>query len=405
MTDLFKPLKISEHVYWVGAIDWDIRHFHGYLTSRGTTYNAFLVLGDKVALIDTVKAPFEQEMMSRISSIIDPGDIDYIVSNHSEMDHTGCLPSVLPVIRPEAIFASKMGAKTLERHFAGIGDSITVAGDGEKLDLGRLSLAFYETRMCHWPDSMVTYLHEDKVLFSQDAFGMHLAGGERFADEIDPSILYYEAAKYYANILLHLSEMVRKALDKIGGLGLEIDILAPDHGPVRRKPGDIRDILDAYSKWSSQTPCKKAVVLYDTMWQSTSRMARAVGEGLAGTGIEAKLLSMDTSHRSDAITEILEAGGLIVGSPTMNNQVIPSISDAMTYIRGLKPRNLVGAAFGSYGWSGEAPKHLHKILQEMGVETVSDPLCVNYVPTVDDLVKCRLLGEQVGKSIKKNIAS
>jgi len=402
MSQPFRAVQVTENVYWVGAVDWDVRNFHGYLTSRGTTYNAFLVLGEKIALIDTVKAPFAGEMLSRIASVIEPGRIDYIVSNHSEMDHTGCLPQTIAAVGPEKVFASKMGVKALASHF-GLHGQVTVVGDGESLDLGGARLSFLETRMCHWPDSMVSYLHEDALLFSQDAFGMHLAGSERFADEVPAPILAAEAAKYYANILLPLSSFIRKTLDKAASSGLEFRIVAPDHGPIYRRSEDIEGILASYARWAAQEPTDKAVVLYDTMWQSTTAMARAIGEGLTAAGVRPRLLSATACHRSDAATELLDAGALLVGSPTINNNVYPTIADVMTYLKGLKPQNLLGAAFGSYGWSGEAPKHLHALLDEMGAETVAKPLRICYVPDADELAACHRFGQAVGQRLRERL--
>ena len=398
MGNPFQAVEIAENVYWVGAIDWDVRNFHGYLTSRGTSYNAFLVVADKVTLIDTVKAPFLDEMMARIGSVVEPSRIDYIVSNHSEMDHSGCLPQTVAAVVPEKVFASKMGQKALDAHFRTGGD-ITAVADGETLDLGNMTLSFVETRMCHWPDSMVTYLHEADVLFSQDAFGMHLASGERFADELPRNILDHEAAKYYANILLPLSSFVAKTLEKVSDLGLTPSVVAPDHGPVRRTPDDIQRIIGSYARWAAQKPGNKAVVVYDTMWQSTAAMARAVGEGLAAGGTTVRLMSMRSCHRSDVATELLDAGGLLVGSPTINNGIFPTLADVMTYLKGLKPRNRVGATFGSYGWSGEAPGHLQMILQDMEVEIVADPLRTVYVPDEASLLACRRLGEAVARRL------
>lgn len=392
MSEPFQAVKIAEDVYWVGAIDWEIRNFHGYSTNRGTTYNAYLLLAEKPVLIDTVKAPFFDEMMTRIKSIIEPSKIQYIVSNHSEMDHTGSLPRTINEIKPDRVYASRMGQKALAAHFHIDPQTVEIVGDDDNLDLGGMSLSFAETRMCHWPDSMVSYLPEKKILFSQDAFGMHLAGHERFADEVDPGVTGYESAKYYANILLHLSSFIEKTLDKIKASGLQIDMIAPDHGPIRRRAEDIGEIIEKYREWAAQRPSKKAVVIYDTMWGSTAKIARAVGEGLAAGGLEVKLLNMSLAHRSDAITELLEAGALVVGSPTMNNNIFPTVADVMTYVKGLKPRNLVAAAFGSYGWSGEAPKQLHDTLTDIGLNVAKDPLRINYVPDIQDLEQSRALG-------------
>ncbi|HPQ41660.1 MAG TPA: FprA family A-type flavoprotein, partial [bacterium] len=244
MTNFYQPVKLTDTVYWVGAIDWDVRDFHGYSTNRGTTYNAYLVLAEKIALIDTVKASFVPEMMARISRIIDPQDICCIVSNHAEIDHSGGLPAVAAEVKPERILASKMGVKGLREHFNNSDLNLTEVASGEVLDLGNRSLHFMETRMLHWPDSMFTYMPEERLLFSQDAFGMHLATAERFADQVGPTIVYREMAKYYANILLPYSALVLKLIEKITEMNLKIDIIAHDHGPIFRR--DIDNVIGWY---------------------------------------------------------------------------------------------------------------------------------------------------------------
>ena len=404
MSNAFDAVKVADNVYWVGAIDWDVRNFHGYLTSLGTTYNAYLILADKVTLIDTVKEPFYDEMMARIASVVEPGRIDYIVSNHSELDHTGCLLQTIAATGARKVFASKMGKKALAAHFH-TDQQITVVGDSDSLDLGNCKLSFVETRMCHWPDSMVSYLHADELLFSQDLFGMHMASSERFADELDRTVLDHEAAKYYANILMPFPSHVRKILDKIGALDRPIGVIAPDHGPIWRTPAHVQHIANAYGLWSDRPPTNKAIVLYDTMWQSTAKMARAIGEGLDAAGVTTRLMSMNSCHRSDVAVELLDAGALVVGSPTINNNIFPTIADVMTYLKGLNPRNLVGAAFGSHGWSGEAPRHLNETLEQMGIETVSEPLRIKYVPDDSALVQCRDLGHAVGSRLKEILAA
>ncbi len=402
MTDIYSAIKISEHVYWVGAIDWSIRDFHGYTTPHGSTYNAYLVMADKITLIDTVKAPFMDEMLARIASVVDPSKIDYIVSNHSEQDHSGCLLKVIDQVKPEKVFASAMGVKTLKDIFHD-DYNIQPVKDGETLSLGNMDLKFMETRMIHWPDSMFSYLEKDGVLFSQDAFGMHLATFERFADELPADMLEYEAATYYANIVLPYSPVVLKALEKVAATGWAIKIFAPDHGPVWRK--DLGFILDLYKKWAQQKPANKAVVVYATMWHSTEKMAKAIAESMAQAGVRVKLLSMNEVHRSEVVYEVLEAGALIVGSPTLNNNMLPQMADVMTYLKGLKPANLIGAAFGSFGWSGESVKDLEAILKEMKVEIVAEPISVKHVPGKDVLEKCSELGKAIAAELKKRISN
>jgi len=403
MSETFEAGKVAEGVYWVGAIDWTVRNFHGYLTSRGTTYNAYLILDEKVTLIDTVKAPFAEEMFARIASVADPKDIVQIVSNHSEMDHSGCLPQAIEAIRPARVVASKMGQRALEEHF-GLGERVEAVGDGDELSTGKGKLSFVETRMCHWPDSMISYYAPARLLFSQDAFGMHLASSERFADELDRRLLEREEAKYYANILLHLGRSVSTALEKLDQSGWELDIVAPDHGPIFRRSEDIAWVVSSYGRWVRQEKVNKAVVLFDTMWQSTAKMAQAVGEGLAAGGTSVKLISAEHGHRSDVATELLDAGALVVGSPTLNNTIFPTLADVLTYLKGLRPANLVGAVFGSYGWSGEATKELAATLEEMHVEMVSEPLKVKYVPTAEDLAACRKLGAAVAAALARKLS-
>ena len=402
MKDIYSAVKVSEHVYWVGSIDWAIRDFHGYTTPHGSTYNAYLIMADEITLIDTVKAPFMDEMLSRIKSVVDPSQIKYIISNHSEMDHSGCLPQVIDLIKPKKVFASAIGTKTLKELFHDQREIIPVK-DGETLSLGNMELTFMETRMIHWPDSMFTYLAKDQLLFSQDAFGMHWATLERFADGLPAANLEYEAATYYANIVLPYSPIVLKALDKVVATGWKIKIIAPDHGPIWRK--NIVGIIELYKQWASQKPTAKAVVVYATMWHSTEKMARAISEALAQAGIKVKLLSMNETHRSEVVYEVLCAGALIVGSPTLNNNILPQMADVMTYLKGLKPANLIGAAFGSYGWSGESVRDLEGLLKEMKVEIAADAVSVKNVPDSGVLEKCHELGKTIAAELKKKAAS
>ncbi len=394
--ETFRAIPIADGVYWVGAIDWELKEFHGYATGRGTTYNAYLVLADRIALIDTVKRPFLDEMLSRIASVVAPSEIDYIVSNHSELDHSGALPETIRIVRPEKVFASAMGAKALPAHFP-LPEPLTPVRDGETLPLGRRSLRFLETRMLHWPDSMMTYLPGEEVLFSQDGFGMHLASSELFADRIDPAVLRSEAAKYYANILLPYSPLVLKLKARIESERLPIRIIAPDHGPVWRLSP--LTVVGWYAAWAEQRPTRRAVVVYDTMWGSTAMMARALSEGLRAGGAEARLLPLSKTTRAELATEVLEAGALLVGSPTLNNGLFPTVADGLSYLAGLKPRHLLGLAFGSHGWSGEATGIIAGTLQAIKAETAAPPLRAVYVPTAADLIACFGAGEAIGRRL------
>ncbi len=392
---VFDAVRVSEHVYWVGAVDWGIRDFHGYATSAGSSYNAFLIVADSVILIDTVKAPFRDEMLARIASVVDPGKIDYIISNHSEMDHSGCLPEVIEKVKPKKVFASAPGVKALEAHFGLTG--ITALGDGETISPGGVEVTFYETRMLHWPDSGFTWYPADGVLFSNDAFGMHVASAERFTDELPWSLIESELGKYYANILLPLSKLVTKLLARVDALSLPIKLIATDHGPIWRK--DLDKVLGLYARWARQEPTRKAVVVYDTMWGSTARMAKAVAEGLIAGGAAVKVMPLSGSHRSDVASELLDAGALVIGSPTLNRNMFPTLADVLTYLQGLAPKNLIGGAFGSYGWSSQVVKQLTAALTAMGVEIVGEGVATVYVPTEEALARCKALGRQVAERL------
>jgi len=396
----FKAVKVSEHVYWVGAIDWTIRNFHGYATTHGTTYNAYLIMADRVTLVDTVKAPFYDELMQRVASVVDPTTIDYFVSNHTEMDHSGCFTRVVEAIRPEKIFASPNGKKALEAHFHH-GLDVAALKDGETVDLGNMHLTSVLTPMLHWPDSMVTYLDADRVLFSQDGFGLHLASTERFTDELPSYGVWYETAKYYANILMPLSSQVQKVLARLADLNLPIDILANDHGPLWRR--GYEQVIAKYGEWAAQAPTRKVVIVYDTMWKSTELMARAIADSVTESCAKVVLKPLEVAHRSDVVTEILDAGGVLVGSPTLNTTMYPTVADFLCYLKGLKPKNKLAAAFGSHGWSGQGADEVHAALEQMKLEMAAPPLKVTYVPNAAALEECRAFGQAFGAKLCQKV--
>ena len=393
-----KPIEIAKGIFSVGCIDWNIRDFHGYSTNRGTTYNAYLLLDEKITLIDTVKRDFADELIHNINQIVDPKKIDYVISNHTEMDHSSGLPRVMHKIgEDKPLYCSKMGQKNLSRHFPQKWNYNPVENGGE-LSIGKRTLTFLETRMLHWPDSMFTYVKEDKILFSSDAFGQHFAGLERFDDEIGDAIMPH-ARKYFANILLLYSPLILKLVDAVTEMGLALDMICPDHGIIWRK--DPSKIVNAYVEWSHQEPKRKALVIYDTMWHSTEMMAYAIVDALGQEGVDAKPMQLRSCHRSDIITEVLDAGAVVVGSPTLNNGLFPTVSDFLTYMKGLKPKNKIGAAFGSYGWSGESVKLIKNELEEMKFKVIEPGVKIQYVPDEKALETCRELGTKIAKELPK----
>ncbi len=391
-----RPIEIAKDLYWVGAVDWNNRDFHGYSIPAGTSYNAFLILDEQVTLIDTVKAPFADEMLEKIGRIVDPRKIDIVVSNHTEMDHSGGLPRIMHRIgEDKPLYCSKMGHKNLSLHFPQTWNYHPV-DNLQELSIGRRTLTFMETRMLHWPDSMFTYCAEDKILFSSDAFGQHYAGPERFDDEIGDAIMPH-AKKYFANILMLYAPLILKLVDKVTEMGLELDMVCPDHGVLWRK--DPARIIEAYVHWSRMEPKRKAVIVYDTMWHSTQLMAETIADALIEKGVEARPMHLRACHRSDVMTEVLDAGAVIVGSPTLNNGIFPTVGDLLTYMKGLKPKNKIGAVFGSYGWSGEAVKILTQELESMKFDLKGEGVRSHYVPGEDDLSRCRELAGVIADAL------
>lgn len=387
-------VKIADNIFWVGAIDWDLRNFHGYLTPRGTTYNSYLIVDEKITLIDTVKGPFADELIARISSVISPDKIDYVISNHVEMDHSGSL-SAIKKVAPNAKFISdKRAAQDLNRHFKKNWD-FQIVKTGDTLSLGKRSLTFVEVPMVHWPDSMVTYCPEDKILFSNDAFGQHIATFERFDDEHDYVDLKQELMKYYANIVMPLSAPAGKALQTVGGL--KVDVIAPSHGVVWRK--HVNEIISCYKDWSINKTKNKAVVVYDTMWESTEKMALSIAEGLVAGGVETKIFNLRLSDVSEIVAEIQEARAIIVGSSTINNGMLGTVGGFLTYLKGLKPRGRIGFVFGSYGWSGGASKAMEAELTATGIEILRPSIDLKYIPDPSELSTCFTAGNEFAKVI------
>jgi len=391
-----KPVEIAKGIYCLPAIDWNIRDFHGYSVYRGSTYNAYLIMDEKITLIDAVKKEFADDLIKGISEIIDPKKIDYVISNHTEMDHSGGLSRVMHRIgEDKPLYCSKMGHKNLSKHFAQKFNYHPVENGGG-LKIGKRTLSFMETRMLHWPDSMFTYAKEDRILFSSDAFGQHYASLERFDDQVGEAIMPH-ARKYFANILLPYAPLILKLVAKVSEMGLPLDMLCPDHGIIWRK--EPSKIIKAYVEWSEQKPKRKALVIFDTMWHSTEAMAETIVEALGDEGVEAQLLKLRASHRSDIITEALDAGAIIIGSPTLNNGLFPTVSDFLTYMKGLKPQNKVAAAFGSYGWSGEAVKLINQELEATGFKVIDPGVRINYVPDEEGLKACRELALKIAQEL------
>lgn len=390
-------VTLVEGINWVGVIDWNIRDFHGYVTRRGTTYNAYLIQDEKTALVDTVKHTFSSELLKNICEIMDPAKIDYIIVNHVEMDHSSSLPIIAKYAKNATIIASPRGKDAIIEHY-GPDFRVQVVKTGDELKLGKRTLRFIEAPMLHWPDSMFTYVVEDKILMPNDAFGQHLATSERFDDEVDEHVLMEEAKTYFANILMPLAPLITRKLEEVTQMGIPIAMIAPSHGIIWRS--DPMKIIKAYADWSAGAAKNKIVIVYDTMWGSTDKMARAIAEGATSPAVDVKVLKLRASDLTEAMTEILDAKAVLVGSPTLNNGMFPTVSAFLTYAAGLKPKGKLWGFFGSYGWGGGAVKGMVEMAQKAGFQVHEPSIEVKYVPDQEDLKKCFEFGKQIAAKIK-----
>ncbi|MBI3991095.1 MAG: flavodoxin domain-containing protein, partial [Candidatus Omnitrophica bacterium] len=385
--------------FWVGVIHWAIKNFHGntFSTKNGTTYNSYLIMDEKVALIDGVYTPFACDLLENIKQITPLEKIDYIIANHVEVDHSGALPELMKYCPKAKIFGTAKCKEGLFRHYYKDWD-FQVVKTGEKLKLGKKTLTFVETPMIHWPDSMFTYAVEDGILFSNDAFGQHYATSERFDDEVAQDVLMDEAAKYYANILMPFGVLITRKIEEIKKTGLPIKMIATSHGIIWRK--DISKIINAYLSWAKNETKQKVVVVYETMYGSTGSMAREIVRGLMDAKIsDVKLFDVNNSDRTEVIKEMLDAKGFLIGSSTHDNDMLPNIAGFLEFLKGLKPKNRVAGVFGSYGWSGGAVASIGNVLKGGGIEVIDTSLSVKFRPDMDELKKCYEFGIEFAKRI------
>ncbi len=385
--------KLSNTVHWVGHVDWSVRDFHGYRTERGSTYNAYLVLGQKRALIDTVKAPYVDDLLEHVRACAPLEQIDYIVCNHAEPDHAGGLELVLAACPNATVVCNKKCAEALRLHFDTSAWKFRIVADGEKLDLGGRTLQFFDTPMVHWPESMATYLVEEQILFSMDAFGQHYAGAWRFDDEASLDVVMAEAKTYYANIVMPYGRPVAAALAKLGTLPLKM--IAPSHGVIWRS--HIATIVAAYQAWVVCKAARKVVIVYASMWNSTRVMAQTIADGALESNVDVRLIDIDTVHDTEVVTEALDCACLAFGSPTLNQGVMPRMASVLTYLRGLRPTGKTGLAFGSYGWAARGTDELAHYLQAMQVTPLCEPIICKFRPDAATLEKCREAGRLLAK--------
>lgn len=380
-----QAIEIKKGVWWVGVKDWNLREFHGYTTSRGSTYNAYLIMDDKITLIDGVKAPFTDEMMRRISSVVDPARIDVVVCNHVEMDHSGALPAVMAKAVNATMYCTPAAERELKMHYDTAGWKIQTVKSNDTLNIGKHTLTFVQMPMVHWPDSMMTYVADEKLLFPNDGFGQHYASDSLFDDE-NTDIVLDEAKKYYGNIVMPYGAQVQKVLEIAAGL--DIEMIAPSHGVVWRE--HIPEIVEKYKLWSSYgNVAGKAVVVYDTMWESTERMAREVASAWIEKGLRVSLICLKHTNMSDAVNALVEAEYVALGSPALNSGIMPTMGGFLTYLKGLAAKNKIGFCFGSYGWKKDCQQEMQDVLTKMGW-TMPEPIAtINWRPTAESLAQLR----------------
>jgi len=384
-------LELMKDIWFVGYVDFEVRNFHGYSTHRGSSYNAYLVKGKKTVLIDAIKRPYFEYFLENIKEVCNPEEIDYFITNHVEPDHSGSFPLILKHLPNAELIASERGVEALRDHYHEEVDDdffnkIRAVKEGDTLDIGNgKKFTFIPIPMIHWPDSMVSFMTDENgknVLFSNDAFGQHYATSKRWDDENDMCIIMQEAEKYYANILLHLSGLIANALPKVGAL--PIDIICTSHGICWRS--HIKEIVEAYTKWSKgEFDNKSVLIVYDTMWGSTEKIAKALQKEIEHRGIIVKRFKLTNADYSDVITEAMKAKAILVGSPTLNNGLYPSVAEYLSYQRGLKPMNKIGLAFGSYGWSGQSSNEIAQILRDTKFDVMDEKIRIKYVPKQEDL--------------------
>ena len=387
--------QLCKNIDWVGFVDWTMRDFHSFITQRGVTYNSYLVRDEKIALIDTVKEPYKEYLLKNIEKLTDPKKVDYIIVNHAELDHASALSFVVKAL-PNAKVVCNQKCKDILSSYNDVSTwKFKIIKSGEKLSLGKFTLKFIDTPMVHWPESMFTYLEEEKILFSMDAFGQHFATEERFDDEVDKCALMEEAKKYYANIVLPYGNQVKRTLENVKDL--EIKMIATSHGVIWRKY--IEEIIGEYKNWMANKVKPKVVVIYDSMWQSTKAMAEAIVDGASSDKVEAKLIYVRATSTgvTEIATEILDAACIAFGSATLNSNMMPMMGAVTTYVKGLRPLGRAGFAFGSYGWGRGGAEILNETLKEMNFEIIQEPLKSKWRPDEKILKECKEAGKKLAE--------
>ncbi|RQW88058.1 MAG: anaerobic nitric oxide reductase flavorubredoxin [Geobacter sp.] len=392
---------VKDHITWVGKVDWEIRKFHGeeYSTRRGSSYNSYLVRDEKTVLIDTVWKPFAHEFIANLKKEIDLQKIDFIIASHAESDHSGALPELMRLIPDTPIYCTANAVKSLKGHYHQDWN-FRIVKTGDRLNIGSKEFIFIEAPMLHWPDSMFSYLTEDNVLFSNDAFGQHYATEHLFNDQVDQAELFQECIKYYANILTPFSALVDRKIKEVVGFGLPVDMICTSHGVIWRD--NPLQIVTRYAEWAANYRENQVTIIYDTMWDGTRKMAEAIAGGIlqADPDVMIKIYNAARADKNDIITEIFKSKAILVGSPTINRGILSAIAGILEEIRGLGFKDKKAAAFGAYGWSGESVAMITERLREGGFTLVTEGVKELWNPDEQGLVTCVNFGRDFGRQVK-----
>ena len=348
-------------------------------------------------MIDTVWAPFAEDFVDNLAKEIDLDKIDFIVANHGEIDHSGALPALMKRIPDKPIYCTANAVKSLKGQYHSDWN-FKIVKTGDKISIGNgKELIFLEMQMLHWPDSMATYLTGDNILFSNDAFGQHLATEQLFNDKVDQCDLFYESLKYYANILTPYSAMLRKKLSEITALNLPIEIIATSHGVIWRD--NPMQIVEKYAQWANDYRENQISIIYDTMWNGTKLLAEKIAEGIKSvdTDVVVKIYNISKCDYNDLISEVFKSKTVVMGSPTINNSILHSVAGFIYLIKELKFKGKKAAAFGCYGWSGESVKIITQLMAEAGFEVMEDSFKNQWNPDVD----AQKAAVEFGKNIAK----
>lgn len=393
-----QAVQIKENVYWVGVRDLNNRHFHGelYPIEEGTTYNAYLIVDDQVTLIDTVEAEFADECIERIVSVLGDRPIDNIILQHAEPDHSGAFVKIYAKYPNAKVYASQGGVRNMKAQY--FGDvPIQVLKTDDTMSTGKYTLTFVEMQMIHWPDNMLTYSQELKVVFSNDAFGQHIVNYQMTDENLDRWYCIEQAKEYFANIVLSYTAQVKAKLNLILSKNWEIEYIMPAHGIIWKQY--IPDILAAYQKFANLENKNKVLIVYQSVWNHTQQIAESMAEGFAAGGMEVKIYKLSETKSSIVFREAMDSKLICLGSGTYNNDMSYSVAAFLEHLRAAKLKGKKGLTFGAYGWFPKVPSILDEKMAEAGLEMVQNAIGQSFSPNQEQLDNYYETAKEIAKNL------